>query len=439
MESIFISNITINKVRHLQNIEIPLSKEKKKHLIITGKNGSGKTSLLDAIAELLDIKNIKVNDIMFKFTTNATEAEQDARILAYYKLLSQEKLDDDSHGNRMKMSPNYALGSYLPSNKGYNVYLDYIVSRDANVKLYCQTDADAMYQQLKEGKMIAAYYQANRAFEATDPNYVEKVELQPVYGVYEQPRKELLKYLLDLKMTEALALTRGKKEKADKIQLWFDSFQNLLKKILEDDSVQLVFDEDTFKFSITMNGREPFDFNTLSSGYAAIMDIVVDLMIRMEKKVDTVFDFAVPGIVLIDEIETHLHLELQKNIMELLTTLFPNIQFIVSTHSPFILNSIADVVIYDLEKDRLVKNGLTNIPYGGIVEGYFNADSMSFVLKEKYERYRALVCKKQLTDDDIEEIVELEMYLDEIPDYLALDITTEYQRLKLMLKSREDI
>lgn len=112
----------------------------------------------------------------------------------------------------------------------------------------------------------------------------------------------------------------------------------------------MVFDEDTFKFSIAMDGREPFDFNTLSSGYAAILDIVADLIIRMEKQINRSFDFNIPGVVLIDEIETHLHLELQKNIMKLLITVFPNMQFIVSSHSPFILNCLDNVVIYDLEK-----------------------------------------------------------------------------------------
>ena len=60
-------------------------------------------------------------------------------------------------------------------------------------------------------------------------------------------------------------------------------------------------------------------------------------------------------------------------------------------------------------------------------------------IKQKFERYKILVNKKELSDDDFEEISELEMYLDEIPDYLALNITTEYQRLKLALRSREDI
>jgi recombinational DNA repair ATPase RecF len=51
MEDIFIKSIHINKVRHLENVEIPISETERKHLILTGKNGSGKTSVL------LEIKN----------------------------------------------------------------------------------------------------------------------------------------------------------------------------------------------------------------------------------------------------------------------------------------------------------------------------------------------------------------------------------------------
>ena len=50
----FIKNIKINKLFHLQNFEIAIPKETP-HLIITGKNGSGKTILLKAIADFLDI------------------------------------------------------------------------------------------------------------------------------------------------------------------------------------------------------------------------------------------------------------------------------------------------------------------------------------------------------------------------------------------------
>lgn len=212
-----------------------------------------------------------------------------------------------------------------------------------------------------------------------------------------------------------------------------------MKVVFDEKSLKLVFDEDAFHFYISMNNRDTFDFNTLSSGYSAILDIVVDLIMRMEKKSNRKFEYNMPGIVLIDEIETHLHLELQKNIMSLLTTIFPNIQFIVTTHSPFILNSLDNVVIYDLENHILIQNGLTDVPYKGVVEGYFKVDSLSKELKEKFEKYKELVKKEHLEDEDFAEIARLQVYLEEIPDYLALDISTEYQNLKLEFEGRSDL
>lgn len=387
MENAYISKIKINKVRHLTKIEIPLSAENKKHLILTGKNGSGKTSLLDAMADYLDMRVYK--DDPLKSLNNLTG-----------KLSRKNSAD--------------------------------------KIQLYMVPDIDRICTLFSQGEFVVAYYRAERAFTAENPIHIQKVELKEGYSIKESPRNEFIKYLLDLKMTEALALSSGKREKAESIRAWFEAFQALLRTIYKDNSAQLVFEEDTFKFSIHMNGREPFDFNTLSSGYAAILDIVVDLIMRMEKHCNRTFDFTISGIVFIDEIETHLHLELQKRIMELLTTVFPNIQFIVSTHSPFILNSLDNVVIYDLENKMLVENGLSDVPYSGIVEGYFKANEMSSLLKNKYDRYKELAQKRELTDEDYDEIADLELYLNEIPDYLALSITTEYQRMKLQLRNRED-
>lgn len=49
----FITSIKVNHIFHLENFCIPISENEKKHLIITGKNGSGKTILLNAIVEHL--------------------------------------------------------------------------------------------------------------------------------------------------------------------------------------------------------------------------------------------------------------------------------------------------------------------------------------------------------------------------------------------------
>ena len=416
MENLFITNIKVNKVRHLKDFEIDLSEQKAKHLILTGKNGCGKTSLLDAMATFLD-SILGLNDLASKIQSLKNNKE----ILQRYQ---KEHRADNEIKEEQKI---------------VEFYEGLIKKMGGGVILEMNRPLEEMWEHFEQGQFVAAYYKANRVFTAEVPKYVEKIELKSDYAIDEAPRENFIKYLLDLKMTQALAITSGKTEKAEQIKDWFDKFQGMLQQIFEDDSVKLEFDEDTFKFQIVMDNREPFDFNTLSSGYAAILDIVVDLIIRMEKQTNKVFDFSIPGVVLIDEIESHLHLALQKNIMGLLTTIFPNVQFIVSTHSPFVLNSLGDVTIYDLEQHLEVKNGLADVPYAGIVEGYFNADSMSETLRDKYKKYQTLVKKKELTDNDFEEIADLEMYLDEIPDYLALNITTEYQRLKAELRNRGDI
>lgn len=205
-----------------------------------------------------------------------------------------------------------------------------------------------------------------------------------------------------------------------------------MRDLYEDDKLSLEFNIETFEFSILQQGREPFDFNTMSMGYAAVFDIIGDLIMRMESKKN----YNIEGLVLIDEIETHLHVELQKKIMPVLMKLFPNIQFVLTTHSPFILNSTPDSVVYDLETHALVQDGLTNLPYNGIVEGYFNVDSLSQDLRKKFSEYKSIVGKSDLSDADYARASELEMYLDEVPDYLALDFASEYERLKQELSNR---
>ena len=51
MEKLFITSVTIESVRHLKDITIPLSEDGPRHLILTGRNGSGKTSVLEALAQ----------------------------------------------------------------------------------------------------------------------------------------------------------------------------------------------------------------------------------------------------------------------------------------------------------------------------------------------------------------------------------------------------
>ena len=71
MEKLFVTKLEIKKVRHLKDITINLSDTISRHLIFTGKNGSGKTSVLDAIAAYLKMK-FQVSDLNLYFGFSKT-------------------------------------------------------------------------------------------------------------------------------------------------------------------------------------------------------------------------------------------------------------------------------------------------------------------------------------------------------------------------------
>lgn len=414
MEQTFLTNIKIAKIRHLENISIPLDSEKRKHLILTGKNGSGKTSVLEAMVRY--IQNF--------LSPNCLSIEEIKKNHNFYlEKIERLKLAEDSEQNRKEI---------YKSKKNLDYWENELRLLTSEIVLESTSDAH-LKEKYEQGNFIFAYYKAQREFQVETYKNIEKVELHNKYGIVENPGTKFTKYLVDLKATEAFTKDI---EKANKINRWFDKFKDILKIIFEDEHLELEFNDETFQFSICESGRETFDFNTMSSGYAAVLDIINDLIMRMEAQSGLRTEFDMEGIVLVDEIETHLHLELQKKILPILTELFPHIQFIITTHSPFILSSLDNTVIYDLENRTLVIDGLKNLPYEGIVEGYFRVDALSKKLREKFERYKALVAKDELSDEEYEEIDHLEYYLDEIPDYLAQELATEYRRIKLEFSNR---
>ena len=93
---------------------------------------------------------------------------------------------------------------------------------------------------------------------------------------------------------------------------------------------------------------------SMSSGELALLCLFGELLKQTDKIKNQISK--VSGIVLIDEIDKHLHIKLQKEVLPTLIKMFPNVQFIASSHSPFISLGLAeanDIVykLYDLEND----------------------------------------------------------------------------------------
>lgn len=400
----YISEIKINNLFHLKNLCIQISDENAPHLILTGKNGSGKTILLNAIKEFLD--KIKVDNTLL-FLSYPKREEYARQELAKHTegsigyIQARANLDDaQKRNNELKSKVDLSFAN------GYGFINDFM-----------------------EGNFIIAFYQAARKTDIIEPKSPTKPTLTSKGSVRENLTSQLLNFLSDLKIQEALARNENLEAEADKIKAWFDSFVTILGSFFEDPNLSINFNYKDYTFTINTKGKS-FKFTELSDGYIAILDIVADLILKMQSDGNLTSEFSKQGIVLIDEIETHLHLKLQKEILPLLTTLFPNIQFIVTTHSPFVLSSIANATAYDLEHQEPITN-LTEYSYQSLAEGYFGVTTDSDYARNRYEELEDLLKKGTLSDSERITAKQIVEDYRKIPEASSPELVGAYRQLEI--------
>jgi predicted ATP-binding protein involved in virulence len=94
-------------------------------------------------------------------------------------------------------------------------------------------------------------------------------------------------------------------------------------------------------------------YNQLSDGYRNLIGMAADIAYRCIQLNPQLHERAVidtPGVVLIDELDLHLHPNWQKSIVADLKAAFPKIQFVATTHSPFIVQSLSADELINLDK-----------------------------------------------------------------------------------------
>lgn len=400
----YIQSIHINKVRHLHDLDICIPDDEHPHLLITGKNGSGKTSLLEAIRDHIALLQngqsldfLKYEETIQYYTQQLSSCTGPLRKAELEQKLAfwQERLDELYGAVR-------------------------VVFEDPTLIVFHSSDKP----------FICAMYAASREVKMSEPLNPTKPTLSDQWLINHGASDQFLNFLSDLKIQEALARNEHQTEDADRINDWFVSFETLLGEIFGDRGLKLSFNYKDYSFHIETEGKS-FKFNELSDGFAAVIDIISDLILRMNSISDRTMQlYDIPGIVLIDEVETHLHLSLQRQVMPLLTRVFPNIQFIVTTHSPFVLNSIASASVYDLEHQKVLTN-LSDYSYEALAEGYFEVSTRSSYLEQQLNRLSVLLNQAELDLAERFEVKELVKDLDKVSESISPKIAGEYEELKI--------
>ena len=176
--------------------------------------------------------------------------------------------------------------------------------------------------------------------------------------------------------------------------------------------------------------------NGLSLGYRAMISWMVDLANRMfERYPKSQNPLEEPAIVLVDEIDLHLHPKWQRTIMRYLSERFVNTQFIVTAHSPLVVQAAtnANIVLLRREGDHVVidNNPLSVLGWrtDQILTGLFGLPSgHSVEIEELQKQRRKLLSRAKLTKTDKGKLKKIESQMGDLPvaetpeDIEAMDI-----------------
>jgi hypothetical protein len=187
----------------------------------------------------------------------------------------------------------------------------------------------------------------------------------------------------------------------------------------------------------------------LGYGYQTLIAWMVDFASRMvERYPDSPNPIAEPAVVLVDEIDLHLHPLWQRKLIGFLTERFPNTQFIATAHSPLIVQAAADanLVVLRREGDHIVIENDVATVRNWRIDQVLTSDLFGLPtarppqIEEALKQRDALLSKSRLSARDKEELARLEEEIGGLPGGETLEhreLLTEIQQTLKVLKARQ--
>lgn len=177
---------------------------------------------------------------------------------------------------------------------------------------------------------------------------------------------------------------------------------------------------------------QPLPFQKLASGFKSVIALAGDMIVRLSKNQPTVkYPSELKGIVIIDEIDLHLHPKLQKQLVGQFSKVFPKVQFIVSTHSPIpLLGAASNTVILKVSRTEAegvqienIKLELKNLtPNLVLTSGIFDMEDFVSVQNEDISEVRTEDSFDEMQKNDMVEkrLQDFEKSTNQFPDELFM-------------------
>ena len=359
-----------------------------KTLILTGGNGCGKTQLLNFIYSnltnrIVERKNSTIQQLQRDLESYDRAVESESPIGRNYEHYLSEK---ESLEKQIKELENPPIELFEIN--------DFILKHKDLQAVLLQFEAGRKSDILKPSSVVSIDSLKNKDKETVSNRHQKKT----TSSVFEE-------FLVTSKANQAFSESKemnNDPKEAARIGKWFNKLEDDLQNLFEDKELKLVFDSDSFSFELHQPNKKPYTFQTLSSGFSSIMAVYADLITKVSLR--SIDPEELTGVVMIDEIDAHLHVSLQKKILSFLTSSFPKVQFIVSTHSPFVVSSVKNAVIYDLSKLEQVED-LSMYSYEAVLEGLFGVLPISSLLQQNIEELAKRLESRPIDLEQIQSIL----------------------------------
>lgn len=318
--------------------------------LLLGDNGTGKTSLLDALAIAAGIWLVNPPD--------TTLASSKRNILTSEIRLEAIESGDITQFVEHKPVQITATGCIGDQNIQWTRQIKENGSRTSNAeaKAALEIISDLFKRDKYREKLwfpITAYYGAGRAWIAsnkTDPKATKSNGSARRWDAFYHCFEERIR-ISDLQtwfQKEALASLQYQ----GKMRPSYEAVKFAILKGIPD-ARNLWFDSDRGEIVISVKDR-PIPFSNLSAGQKVMVALIADIAIKIATQnavflsdKNTLEPDELPlvlketsGLVLIDEIDVHLHPKWQRHVIEDLTQTFPAIQFVCTTHSPIVIGEV---------------------------------------------------------------------------------------------------